>query len=89
MAKQKIRIRWEDSLHIRVPFKLPGKTFPLYTAPDDAGIFAVSAARARGAGLTLRPLAETARDTVAWLATEPEHALKFDLAPEVVARLSR
>ncbi|MNS45629.1 hypothetical protein D3C72_781040 [compost metagenome] len=80
---------WVDAERVEAEGLEPGKVFPLYTAPEDAGIFGVSAARARQAGLTLRPLAETARDTVAWLASEPERTLKFELAPDVVERLSR
>ncbi|MFN3428781.1 MAG: NAD-dependent epimerase/dehydratase family protein [Candidatus Sericytochromatia bacterium] len=83
------RVVWVDAERVEAEGLEPGKDFPLWTAPEDAGIFGISAAKARGAGLTLRPLAETARDTVAWLAAEPARALKFDMAPEVVARLSR
>jgi 2'-hydroxyisoflavone reductase len=83
------RIVWVDTERVEAEGLEPGKVFPFWTAPEDAGILAVSAARARRAGLTLRPLAETARDTVAWVAAEPERALKYDLAPDVLARLSR
>lgn len=83
------QVVWVDAEQVETEGLEPGKVFPLYTAPEDAGIFAVSAAKARQAGLTLRPLAETARDTVAWIAAEPARSLKFEIAPAVVARLSR
>ncbi len=38
---------------------------------EDAGFGTLSNARALAAGLTLRPIAETAADTLAWLATLP------------------
>jgi 2'-hydroxyisoflavone reductase len=39
---------------------------------EGAGIAAVSNARAIGKGLVFRPVAETARDTLAWWKTQPE-----------------
>jgi len=40
--------------------------------PDNLGFSAVSIKRALKAGLTFRPLAETARDTLAWYNAQPE-----------------
>jgi 2'-hydroxyisoflavone reductase len=43
----------------------------------------ISITRALEAGLTIRPVADTIRDTLAWLATRPPgHAWKAGLAPE-------
>jgi 2'-hydroxyisoflavone reductase len=39
---------------------------------DDAGFGQVSSAKAKAAGLRYRPLADTVRDTLAWMHTEPE-----------------
>jgi 2'-hydroxyisoflavone reductase len=48
---------------------------PLWLAPGldpgHAGFLSVDASRARAAGLTFRPLADTARDTLAWLRESP------------------
>jgi 2'-hydroxyisoflavone reductase len=52
---------------------------------DDAGFGQVSAAKAKAAGLTYRPLADTVRDTLAWFRTEPaghQAKLKTGLTPE-------
>ncbi|HSJ24263.1 MAG TPA: NAD-dependent epimerase/dehydratase family protein [Longimicrobiales bacterium] len=47
---------------------------PVWVAPTpaNAGFSAVSIQRALDAGLTFRPLATTARDTVAWFESQPE-----------------
>ena len=63
--------------------------FPFWTPPDSAGILAVDASKARLAGLALRPLAETADDTRAWLAGEPARPLKVGLDATTAARLAR
>ncbi len=52
----------------------PWSELPLWVPASDpayAGFNAVSVARALAAGLTYRPLADTAADTLAWLATRP------------------
>jgi 2'-hydroxyisoflavone reductase len=47
------------------------------------GFFDVGSARAVQSGLRMRPLVETARDTLGWLHTRPpDHAWKAGLAPE-------
>jgi 2'-hydroxyisoflavone reductase len=51
--------------------------------PETAGFSRVSIAKALGAGLTFRPLAETVRDTIAWANTRPaDHAWRAGLQPE-------
>ena len=50
---------------------------------DEAGFNSVSSARAIRAGLTFRPFAEIARDTLAWAQTRPaDTALRAGLKPE-------
>ena len=50
--------------------------------PEKRGFASVSVARALGAGLTFRPIAETAAATLAWSRTRPaDHAWKAGLAP--------
>lgn len=66
-----------------------GAIDPFYTEPEDAGFFRVDAAKARAAGLTLRPLAETARDTLAWLASEPARPIMYTLDRAIEAKLAR
>lgn len=58
LAEQKVN-GWSD-----MPTWIP-------SGPDNAGWSRVSIARALAKGLTFRPLAETARDTVAWFKTLP------------------
>lgn len=45
----------------------PWTALPFWTPPEDDAIVNVSGARALAAGLTLRPLADTAAATAAWL----------------------
>jgi 2'-hydroxyisoflavone reductase len=52
----------------------PWSDMPVWVPPtgEDGGIEAVSIKRALDKGLTFRPLAETARDTVAWFKAQPK-----------------
>ncbi|MBA3544425.1 MAG: NAD-dependent epimerase/dehydratase family protein [Chthoniobacterales bacterium] len=52
----------------------PWSGMPVWVPPDgeDGGLGAVSIKRALEKGLTFRPLAETARDTVAWFKAQPQ-----------------
>jgi 2'-hydroxyisoflavone reductase len=56
-------------------------------SPVNAGFSAVSLQRALDAGLTFRPLAETARDTVAWFRSLPAQQFYRDMSAEAQARL--
>jgi 2'-hydroxyisoflavone reductase len=52
----------------------PWSELPLWIPETDAshaGFCRVDCAKARGAGLTFRPLEQTVRDTLAWAATRP------------------
>ncbi|HEY2799941.1 MAG TPA: NAD-dependent epimerase/dehydratase family protein [Chthoniobacterales bacterium] len=65
----------------------PWSDMPVWVPPtgEDAGMGRISNARAVGKGLTFRPLAETARDTLSWFkAQTPDRQakLKAGLAPE-------
>jgi 2'-hydroxyisoflavone reductase len=56
--------------------------------PDNAGFDAVNCAKAIGAGLRFRPLAETIRDTLAWDATLPaDREMRAGLTREREAEL--
>lgn len=61
------RLRWVD----RLTGVTPWSELPLWVGddPDSAGMMRTPNHRARAAGLTLRPLTDTARDTLAWART--------------------
>ena len=50
--------------------------------PEDAGFMLVDCSRAYAAGLTLRPLLDTARDTLAWHRTRTGETMKQALTAE-------
>ena len=58
---------WADGLTGVTPWT----ELPLWVGddPEHAGLMRTPNTRARAAGLTLRPLADTARDTLAWART--------------------
>ncbi len=68
---------------------------PLWLAsPEYAGMCAVDVSRAVAAGLSFRPLAETAADTLAWVRggeapAEPPAGLDRDRERELLAGLPR
>ncbi|GAC1506692.1 MAG: SDR family oxidoreductase [Ktedonobacteraceae bacterium] len=67
---------WLDDAFLLSNGAAPWGQVPLWI-PDDAGMpgfLAMSTARARAAGLTFRPLAETVRDTLAWDDTRPSNS---------------
>ena len=61
----------------------------VYPSPETAGFSAYDGSKAVAAGLTFRPLAETARDTLAWWKSKPpeEQTLRTGLAPEKEATI--
>jgi 2'-hydroxyisoflavone reductase len=75
LAEQKIA-GWSD---------LPVWVMP---APDNAGFSRVSIDRALAAGLTFRPLADTARDTLEWYRAAPSQAWYSQMPPQQQARLA-
>ncbi|MBW3570677.1 MAG: epimerase [Gemmatimonadetes bacterium] len=82
------RFTWTDDAFLRAHGLEPwGDELPFWTAPEDAGFFALSARRAVAAGLRLRPMAETARDTAAWEPTRDPQARTGGLAPAREAEL--
>ena len=65
----------------------PWSDMPVWVPPngEDGGMGAVSIRRALDHGLTFRPLAETARDTLAWFKAQPrerQEKLKAGITPE-------
>jgi len=69
----------------------PWSELPMWipeTDPDAVGFSAVDCSRAIAAGLTFRPLSETLRDTLTWVAARPDDwNWRAGLAPEREAEL--
>ncbi|MBT8398541.1 MAG: NAD-dependent epimerase/dehydratase family protein [Gemmatimonadetes bacterium] len=63
----------------------------VYPSPETAGFSAYDCTKAINAGLAFRPLAETARDTLAWWKSLPEEqqALRTGIDPEKEANILR
>lgn len=61
----------------------------VYPSPETAGFSAFDGSKAVAAGLTFRPLAETARDTLEWWKAKPaeEQTLRTGLDPEKEAAI--
>jgi 2'-hydroxyisoflavone reductase len=70
------RLRWIDEDRLLAAALEPWRDVPLWLAPGSdpsyRGFLAMSNARAKAAGLDLRPLADTIRDTLAWARAAPE-----------------
>lgn len=76
---------WVDEAFLETEGVGPWMELPLWlpeSSEDTRGMLAVSIDRALAAGLTFRPLSETARDTLAWHRTNGSPALKAGLARE-------
>jgi 2'-hydroxyisoflavone reductase len=83
------RLRWVAEDRLLAAGLEPWVDVPLWLAPDsnpsERGFLAHSNARAKAAGLSLRPLEDTVRDTLAWARTVPPQAGGLD--PEIERRL--
>jgi 2'-hydroxyisoflavone reductase len=85
---------WADEAFLAEEGVAPWSQLPVWLPSSDAatrGMLAVSIGRALEAGLTFRPLAETARDTVAWHATllptaEPKAGISRERERELLAK---
>lgn len=69
-----VSFSWIDAAFLEEMGIRPWSDMPAWFPPrgETAGFARMSNARATAAGLTLRPLAVTAGDTLAWLLSEPE-----------------
>jgi 2'-hydroxyisoflavone reductase len=81
------RFTWVDADFVLANKLRPYADLPVWMPPrgDSAGWARMDCSKAKAAGLTFRPLAETARDTLTYYhAQTPERqaALKAGLAPE-------
>ena len=63
------RLCWVDGARVAAGLDDPWSELPLWPAPvaEAAAIYSVHTSRARDAGLTIRPLADTVGETWAWL----------------------
>jgi 2'-hydroxyisoflavone reductase len=72
-GERQARLIWVPASFLEEQGIAPWSDMPVWVAPapDNAGFSRVSVERALQAGLTFRPLAETARDTLAWYRAAP------------------
>jgi 2'-hydroxyisoflavone reductase len=61
------RFTWVDEAFLLAHGVAPWSELPLWLPESDNGVMAADCRRAIAAGLNFRPLAETVRDTLAWL----------------------
>lgn len=82
------RLLWADEAFLLEQGVAPWSDLPVWLPAADANLHRVDIGRARAAGLTTRPLAETLADTAAWArdAQDPERP-GTGLAPEREAAL--
>ena len=85
------RLVWVDEAFLLERGVQPWTELPLWVPPEEGGLDEVSIQRALAAGLALRPLAETVRDTLAWDLARPDGAREDSpaLKPEREAELLR
>jgi nucleoside-diphosphate-sugar epimerase len=83
----KANFTWADADFLENQKVAPWSDMPVWVPPrgEDAGMGQISIQRAVDKGLTFRPLAETARDTLAWFKSQPaerQAKLRAGLTPE-------
>jgi 2'-hydroxyisoflavone reductase len=82
------RFTWVDEPTLLEHQVAPFTELPLWVPRESEPFVSFSVEKAVGAGLTLRPLAETVRDTLAWDATRPaDRARQNGLKPEREAEI--
>jgi 2'-hydroxyisoflavone reductase len=85
-----VRFTWVDDEALLAAGATPWSEVPVWVPEREMpGFFRVSCAKAVAAGLTIRPIAETVRDTLAWHATRPAEPLKAGMSREREAELLR
>jgi len=80
VTKSDAQFTWVDPKFLEEQKIGPWADLPVWIPAegDDAGFGQVSAAKAKAAGLTYTPLADTVNDTLTWFKTEPaEHQAKL------------
>lgn len=71
------RTTWVSEEFLLAQGVAPWSDIPLWAPPDSPGLLQVDCAKALAAGLRLRNVADTARDTLAWRAGEGERERPF------------
>jgi 2'-hydroxyisoflavone reductase len=71
--KSNANFTWVNADFLESQKVAPWSDMPVWIPPrgDETGAGRISIKRALAKGLTFRPLAETARDTLAWLKSQP------------------
>ena len=82
-----VKFTWVPANFLEAQKVAPWSDMPVWEPPtgEDGGMGRISTQRALETGLTFRPLAETARDTLAWFKRQPkerQEKLKAGLTPE-------
>ena len=83
-------VRWVEHEYLTGRGVAPWMDLPLWIPPSEnmPGFMNYNVRRALGAGLTIRPLAETVRDTLAWALTRPrDYVARAGITPEREAEL--
>lgn len=84
--KSKANFAWLNADFLEAQKVAPWSDMPVWIPPrgEEAGMGRISIQRALAKGLTFRPLAGTARDTLAWFKSQPaeRQKLKAGLSPE-------
>ena len=85
--KSNATFTWVNADFLEAQKVSPWSDMPVWVPPrgEDAGMGQISIQRALDKGLTFRPLADTARDTLAWFKSQPaerQAKLKAGLPPE-------
>jgi 2'-hydroxyisoflavone reductase len=82
-------VTWVPAEFLQQQRVRPWSDMPVWVSPtpENAGFSAVSLQRALDSGLTFRPLAVTARDTVDWFNALPTRQFYRDLSAEAQARV--
>jgi 2'-hydroxyisoflavone reductase len=86
------RFTWVDADFLQAQQVAPWSEMPVWVPPRGrtAGFMRVNCAKAYAAGLTFRPLAQTAADTLAWYHTRPaeqQERLRAGISPEKEAKV--
>jgi 2'-hydroxyisoflavone reductase len=85
--KSNANFTWVNTDFLETQKVAPWADMPVWVPPrgEEGGMGRISIQRALSKGLTFRPLAETARDTLAWFKSQPaerQAKLKTGLSPE-------
>jgi 2'-hydroxyisoflavone reductase len=91
-VKSEAKFTWADADFLEAQKVSPWSDMPVWVPPrgEDGGMGRTSNAKALAQGLTFRPLADTARDTLAWFKTLPAErraTLKAGLTAEREAQV--